>query len=593
MSSESTIAGRWEYGQALAAEELLVVEAERTSFNLRRGRLVIAPLLVVMIILHGVFAWAVVPVDPAARLWRDNSIVLSNLLIACFALTLATFRFRPALAARAVDALIPCAALWGALSSANIQRTRPAVDFFLVANLSMVLVFRPRLRSLIATQMLATAVLCAGIIGLQSNRVVARTELVVVLIVSFTVLIVGRSNLALLAREVMARLVIDRQRAQLEAQSVELGALNRSLEDRVQAQVGLIVERSKELAQLNAELRERVDQGARDLTALLRRVSGGGAPDGLAIGSVLNDRFALESVLGASGMSVVYRACDRLTNEPVAVKVISPKSAHELGAMRRFLREARASVRVEHPAIVAARHIDLADGRLFAVFPFVEGTSLDRVLKRQGPLHLLRAVRTGRLIAGALAATHAAGVVHRDIKPGNVMITPDESAIRLLDFGISKLQEPESPDHSDTGEGVILGTPAYMAPEQVADARQAPDRADIYALGVVLFEMIVGRPPFTGSDPRAILVAKVLHAPPALASVAPHVPEALSVLVQRCTAKAPSDRPAASAVCDELLAIEKALPDDGQGRIHAARESMGALLAATINEDDRSNGGSE
>ena len=241
-------------------------------------------------------------------------------------------------------------------------------------------------------------------------------------------------------------------------QSVELAALNQSLGERVQAQVGLIVERSKELAQLNAELRERVDQGARDLTALLRRVTGGGDPGGLAIGSVLNDRFELESVLGVSGMSVVYRARDRLTDEPVAVKVISPKSAHELGAMRRFLREARASVRVEHPAIVAARHIDLADGQLFAVFPFVEGTSLDRVLKRQGPLSLLRAVRIGRLIADALAATHAAGVVHRDIKPGNVMITPDESAIRLLDFGISKLHEPESPDYADTGEGVILGT---------------------------------------------------------------------------------------------------------------------------------------
>ncbi len=533
VSSDSTIAGRWEYGQALSDEERLAVEAERTSFNLRRGRLVIAPLLVVMIILQGVFAWAVVPVDPAARLWRDNAIVLTNLLIACFALSQAMFRFRPALAARAVDALIPCAALWGALSSANIQRTRPAVDLFLVANLSMVLVFRPRLRSLIATQALATAVLCAGIIGLQSNRVVARTELVVVFTVSFAVLIVGRSNLALLAREVMARLVIDRQRAQLEAQSVELAALNQSLGERVQAQVGLIVERSKELAQLNAELRERVDQGARDLTALLRRVTGGGDPGGLAIGSVLNDRFELESVLGVSGMSVVYRARDRLTDEPVAVKVISPKSAHELGAMRRFLREARASVRVEHPAIVAARHIDLADGQLFAVFPFVEGTSLDRVLKRQGPLSLLRAVRIGRLIADALAATHAAGVVHRDIKPGNVMITPDESAIRLLDFGISKLHEPESPDYADTGEGVILGTPAYMAPEQVADARQAPDRADIYALGVVLFEMIVGSPPFMGGNPRAILVAKVLHAPPSLVSVAPHVPEALSWLVGR------------------------------------------------------------
>jgi hypothetical protein len=561
--------------------------------------LIVAPLLLVMIILQVVFAWAVVPVDPAQRVWRDNAIVLTNLLIGCFALAVATFTFRPALAARAVDALIPCAALWGALSSANIQRTRPAVDLFLVANLGVVLVFRPRLRSLVVTQVLGSAVLCAGILALQHNRAVARTEIVVVATVCFTVLIVGRSNLALLAREVLSRLIIDRQRAQLEAQSSELAALNQSLEDRVQAQVGLIVQRSKELAQLNAELRERVDQGAKELTALLRRAASDRERDKLAIGSVLNDRFEIQSMLGAGGMSVVYRALDRLTGELVAVKVISPTSAHELGAMQRFLREARASVRVEHPAIVAARHVDIADGQLFAIFPFIEGTSLDRVLRRQGCLSIFRAVRIGRLIAAALAATHAAGVVHRDIKPGNVMIAPDERDIRLLDFGISKLHDPEATDQADTREGAILGTPAYMAPEQVTDARHALDHADVYALGVVIFEMIVGTPPFSGSNPRAILVAKVLHAPPTLASVAPEVPEALSVLVSRCIGKTPEERPSARTVCDELLAIENTLADDGEGRSHAVRTSMDPRLASTLNEseneneDERGSGGSQ
>lgn len=541
-----------------------------------------------MIILQVVFAWAVVPVDPAQQVWRDNAMVLTNLMIGCFALALVAINFLPSLAAHAVDALIPCSALWGALSSANIQRTRPAVDLFLVANFTMVLVFRPRLRSLVVTQVLASAVLCAGILTLQHSRAVARTELVVVGTVCFAALILGRSNLALMAREVMARRVIDRQRAQLEAQRGELAALNQSLEDRVQAQVGLIVQRSKELAQLNAELRERVDQGAKDLTALLRRAAGGRDTDKLALGSVLNDRFAIESVLGASGMSVVYRALDRLTGEPVAVKVMTPASAHELSAMRRFLREARASVRVEHPAIVAARHIDTADGQLFAVFPFIEGTSLDRVLKREGPLPVGRAVRIGRLIAAALAATHAAGVVHRDIKPGNVMITPDGRDIRLLDFGISKLPDPESRDSADTREGAILGTPAYMAPEQATDAMHAFDRADVYALGVVLFEMLVGTPPFSGSNARAILVAQVLHAPPSLAAVAPHVPAALSALVHRCIAKTPAERPSARTVCDELLAIEETLADDPEGSTNAVRTSPDPLLVSTLDEDSRS-----
>jgi hypothetical protein len=151
VSAEPITAGRWEFGQALGAEERLAVEAERTSFNLRRARLIVAPLLVVMIILQVVFAWVVVPVDPAQQVWRDNAMVLTNLMIGCFALALLTINFLPSLAAHAVDALIPCSALWGALSSANIQRTRPAVDLFLVANFTMVLVVRPRLRSLVAT----------------------------------------------------------------------------------------------------------------------------------------------------------------------------------------------------------------------------------------------------------------------------------------------------------------------------------------------------------------------------------------------------------------------------------------------------------
>ncbi|MBL9042928.1 MAG: protein kinase [Myxococcales bacterium] len=132
-----------------------------------------------------------------------------------------------------------------------------------------------------------------------------------------------------------------------------------------------------------------------------------------------------------------------------------------------------------------------------------------------------------------------------------------------------------------------------MAPEQVADARQAPDRADIYALGVVLFEMIVGSPPFMGGNPRAILVAKVLHAPPSLVSVAPHVPEALSGLVGRCIAKTPDERPTASTVCDELLAMEKTLPEEGAGRVDAAHKPLDPLLASTINEDQQSSRGSD
>ena len=130
-----------------------------------------------------------------------------------------------------------------------------------------------------------------------------------------------------------------------------------------------------------------------------------------------------------------------------------------------------------------------------------------------------------------------------------------------------------------------------MAPEQATDAMNVLDRADVYALGVVLFEMIAGRPPFLGSNARAILVAQVLHAPPSLGSAAPSVPEALSVLVYSCLAKTPGDRPSAAKVCDELSGIEASLADDRQGPAAAARTALDPLLASTLDEDDGSSSG--
>jgi eukaryotic-like serine/threonine-protein kinase len=258
-------------------------------------------------------------------------------------------------------------------------------------------------------------------------------------------------------------------------------------------------------------------------------------------------------------MGLVFDAVDRITGDRVAVKVIVAESAHQLDSMHRFLREAAASASVSHPGVVSARHVDLAQGRLFLVFPFVEGESLDRVLARVGRLEIARAARIAGSIADALAAAHAVGVVHRDIKPANVMLTA-EGEVRVLDFGISKLHDGSLVDSDATREGVILGTPAYMAPEQVTDAKSTRAPADVYSLGIMLFEMIAGKLPFPDPEPRSVMAAHVLREPPLLAVVAPPTPRSLSEAVDGCLAKNPERRPTAIGLRDAIRALE---PDVG------------------------------
>jgi hypothetical protein len=267
--------------------------------------------------------------------------------------------------------------------------------------------------------------------------------------------------------------------------------------------------------------------------------------------------------LGAGGMGVVYLAEEVALRRQVALKVMRPSLANRPGARKRFVREARAIAALEHENIVAIHQVGEADGVPFLAMPLLRGTSLEERLRQGGALPPADVVRLGRQIALGLNAAHKRGLVHRDVKPGNIWIEPDDSRAKLLDFGLAReLVAGAAPggDEPLTEYGTIIGTPAYLAPEQ---ARGLPvdGRADLFSLGCVLYRMCTGRPPFAGVDSVALLVSIAADQPPPPASVNPAVPRALSDLIMRLLAKDPKKRPSSAAeVARRLADLEGTAP---------------------------------
>src|SRR5581483_3073284 len=254
--------------------------------------------------------------------------------------------------------------------------------------------------------------------------------------------------------------------------------------------------------------------------------------------------------LGRGGQGFVYRAVDPALGRPVALKVlVEPASAGaEEGA--RFEREARAVAKLRHPGIVAVHGTGVHEGKPYIVLELVEGESLEAILAREGRLQPRRAAELVRKIALALEHAHEAGVLHRDIEPGNVLVDRAGEP-RLTDFGLAR-QEAFSGKLTATGD--VLGKPAFMAPEQAAGTPEKLDRrTDVYALGGLLCRTLAGRPPFEGANVRALLDAVSTKDPKPLREVAPHVHVDLETIALRCLAKERDGRyPTASAVAEEL-----------------------------------------
>jgi Tol biopolymer transport system component len=253
----------------------------------------------------------------------------------------------------------------------------------------------------------------------------------------------------------------------------------------------------------------------------------------------LAERYRLTRELGRGGMATVYLAHDLKHGRDVAVKVVHPVLASALGP-ERFLREIEIAAQLHHPHIVPLYDSGAADGILYYVMPYEAGLSLRQRLARDGPLPLEDAVLVLRDVCDALAHAHERGIIHRDIKPDNVLLTGRHAMV--TDFGVAKAATDANARSAVTGAGILLGTPAYMAPEQIAADPRIDHRADIYAIGVLAYELLAGRPPFTGDAPQDILSAHLAQAPAPIRTHRADVPEPLAELVMKCLEKRPADR---------------------------------------------------
>jgi len=273
----------------------------------------------------------------------------------------------------------------------------------------------------------------------------------------------------------------------------------------------------------------------------------------LAAGTVLAERYRIHELLGRGGMGAVYRAEHLALGNTVAVKVLRASHGTHPDIVRRFQREAVAASQIRHPGIVEVTDFGrTADARFYLTMELVEGETLARRVARQGPLAPDEAMTIVSALARALGAAHARGIYHRDIKPENVMLTGD-GTVKLADFGIARLTDGPR-DARETAAGLIFGTPHYMSPEPAAGQRQ-DGRSDVHALGVLLFELLTGRPPYVGASATHVLAAVLLTPVPRLPSQGAHgaLSPALGDLVARMMAKDPADRPATMAQVDAAL----------------------------------------
>ncbi len=255
--------------------------------------------------------------------------------------------------------------------------------------------------------------------------------------------------------------------------------------------------------------------------------------------AALADRYRLERELGQGGMATVYLAEDLKHHRQVAVKVLRPELAATLGP-ERFAREIEVAARLQHPHILGVLDSGDADGFFYYVMPYVEGETLRDRLARAGELPVPEAVRLLSEIAEALAVAHKAGVVHRDIKPENILLSGRHALV--MDFGVAKAVSEASGRQQLTTAGVALGTPAYMAPEQASAEPHLDQRVDLYAVGAMAYEMLTGRPPFTGSSTAQVLAKHITEAPEPVTRHRQSIPPALEAVVMKCLAKRPADR---------------------------------------------------
>ena len=292
----------------------------------------------------------------------------------------------------------------------------------------------------------------------------------------------------------------------------------------------------------------------------------------VALGSVIGERYRIESILGVGGMGVVYRATDLALDVPVALKLLRPELAHRQDAFDRFRQELLLARQVSNPHVVRIHDLAQHDRRWLISMDLVDGQSLAQRLDEKGRLDIDDAIRIARQIAEGLAAAHAKGVVHRDLKPANILLDRQDNAY-ISDFGVARSLATSG----NTRTGAVIGTPDYLAPEQ-ARGQSADARSDLYALGLMLYEMLAGQAPFAGGTVAEVLAQRMLRTPSPVTTQRPDTPAWLARLVDRLLRSQPAHR---IQTAGEVVAVldRRALPRRWQDSVRAHRPALLATLA--------------
>ncbi|MDQ3755199.1 MAG: serine/threonine protein kinase, partial [Acidobacteriota bacterium] len=304
---------------------------------------------------------------------------------------------------------------------------------------------------------------------------------------------------------------------------------------------------------------------------------------GEVVGRALG-HYQILARLGAGGMGEVYLARDERLGRQIALKLLPSQFTKDQERLRRFQQEARAASALNHPNILTIHEIGEADGHHFLATELIEGETLRAQLKR-APMKIGEALDVAAQCASALAAAHAAGIVHRDIKPENIMVRRD-GYVKVLDFGLAKLTERPDVDSEDstlvnTGAGVVMGTPAYMSPEQ-ARGQKVDACTDLWSLGVVLYEMVGGRVPFTGETASDVISLILRDEPLPLTRIAPEVPTELEWIVKKALRKDPEERyQTAKELLTDLKNLKQRLDFEAELERTVQPESRSAAIAAT------------
>jgi serine/threonine-protein kinase len=302
------------------------------------------------------------------------------------------------------------------------------------------------------------------------------------------------------------------------------------------------------LEKLLADLRARAGDTGGEPTAVRQAAAETGEQRLPGAGDVIGDRYKVRSELGRGGMGVVFRASDLELDEEVALKVMLPGAfAQATEGVAKLKHEVRLARRISHPNVVRVHDLVESDGLRCLSMEYVPGMTLLKLLRQHGRLALAPGLQIAKQLCRGLAAVHAEGIVHRDLKPQNIMVLPN-GVVKLMDFGVSSGRQG-----SQAGEDrIVIGTPAYMSPEQCR-GEELDVHSDLYSLGIVLWEMFVGRIPFSASSAGAMIQQQLTVMPPPLHELRAEVPPELDRIVTACLAKLPLHRPASAAVVYQSL----------------------------------------